>query len=110
MENKKKVLLCGASCNYTSEDAAVDYEAYEADIEGVLTGQRFITVFEGDMHIFISRDLDESGDVTYKLIESDVKTGKMKVYYVGLQEERDMDGPLVDLLKQERKIAFGETK
>ena len=110
MENKKKVLLCGASCNYTSEDAAVEYTAYEADIEGVLAGERFIAVFEGDRHTLIHRELDESGDVTYTLIEDDVKTGKRKVYKVGLPEERDLDGPLVDLLKQERKIAFGETK
>ena len=58
METKKKVLLCGTSCNYTSEDVAVEYAAHEADIEGALTGERFITVFEGDRGTSIGRDLD----------------------------------------------------
>ena len=50
--------MCGTSCNYTSEDAAVEYAAHEADIEGALTGERFITVFEGDRGTSVGRDLD----------------------------------------------------
>ena len=60
------------------------------EIEGKPIGESFVNVYEGERLIFVGRTLDETGEVTYVLAETDFVTGKRKVYGVKLAEERDL--------------------
>ena len=103
MESESKILLSDASFNLTSEGAVIAYQADGGEIEGKPFGESFVNVYEGERLIFVGRTLDETGEVTYVLTETDFVTGKMKVYGVRLAEERDLPDEQLEALKTVRE-------
>ncbi len=79
-ENRKTVVLGEGSCNFTHNDAVIDLQTYENELEGSHHEESYINVYEGDRHIFVSREREDDVEASYVLIETDLETGKSNLY------------------------------